>query len=77
MVAELGKLSRIIRWVIRLIRLHDSEELLSEPILERNSSLREWQWVYLEQEAALLSEKYKNTQETKNKVKNTGKILKI
>ena len=75
---RLGKLSRrLISWVIRLIRLHNNGELLSKPKLERNSSLREWQWVYLEQEAALLSEKYKNTKETKNKVKNTGKILKI
>ena len=31
----------------------------------------------LEQEAALLSEKYKITRETKNKVKNTRKTLKI
>ena len=47
--------------------------MFSEPKLERNSSLLEWQGVYLEQEAALLSEKYKNTPETKKKVKNTGK----
>ena len=31
----------------------------------------------LEQEAALLSGKYKNTWETKSKVKTTGKALKI
>ena len=31
----------------------------------------------VEQEARLLSEKYKNTRETKSKVKNTGKTLKI
>ena len=51
---------------------------MSEPKFERNSSLREQQWMYLEQEAALLSEKYKkkNTQETKNKVKNTEKTWK-
>ena len=39
--------------------------------------LLEWQWVYLEQEAALLSKKYKSTWGTKRKVKNTGKTLKI
>ena len=33
--------------------------------------------MYLEQEAALLREQYKNARETKNKVKNTGKTLKI
>ena len=36
-----------------------SEELFSEPKLERNSSLRKRQWVYLEQEAAFLTGKYK------------------
>ena len=34
---------------------HDLEGLLPEPKLDRNSSLREWQWVYLEQEVVLLS----------------------
>ena len=33
--------------------------------------------MYLEQVAALLSEKYKNTRETKKIVKNTGKTLNI
>ena len=33
--------------------------LLSEPKLERNSSLRKWKWVYLEQEVAFLTGKYK------------------
>ena len=33
--------------------------------------------VYQEQEAALLTEKYKNTREIKKKVKNTGKTMKI
>ena len=47
--------------------------LLSEPKLEKKSSLREWHWVYLEQEAAFLSGKYKKDVGTKNKVKNTGK----
>ena len=28
---------------------------MSEPKLQRNSSLQEWQWVYLEQEVAFLS----------------------
>ena len=51
--------------------------LLSAPKLEKSSSLPERQWVYLKQQAALLSEKYNNTQETKNKVKNTGKNLEI
>ena len=31
----------------------------------------------VQQEARSLSEKYKNSRETKNKVKNTGKTLKI
>ena len=66
LVAELAKLSRLISWGI-----------FSEPNLERNSSLLEWQWMHLEQEVALLSEKYKNTRETKNKLKSTRKTLKI
>ena len=37
--------------------LKKSEGLLSEPKLERYSSLREWQWVYLEQEAVFVIEK--------------------
>ena len=39
--------------------LQKDEGLLSEPKLERNLSLREWQWVYLKQESAFLSERYK------------------
>ena len=57
--------------------MHNREGLLSEPKLEKNSSLPERQWVYLEQEAALLSEQNKNIRETKHKVKTTGKTLKI
>ena len=52
-VAELGKSSNIISLYAPKI-----EGLLSEPKLGRNSSLQEWKWVYLEQEAALLSGKY-------------------
>ena len=44
-IAGLAKLSKLIG-------------LLSEHKLERNSSLREWQWTYLEQESAFLSGKY-------------------
>ena len=36
---------------------------MPEPKLERNSNLQEWQWVYLEQEAAFLSEKYKKVRD--------------
>ena len=31
----------------------------SKPTLDRNSGTQEWQWVYLEQQAADPSEKYK------------------
>ena len=40
-----------------------SDGLFSRPKLERNSSLQEWQWVYLEQEAAFLNWKYKKAHE--------------
>ena len=40
---------------------------MSEPKLERNSSLPEWQGVYLEQEAAFLSEQHKT--QGKRKIK--------
>ena len=39
------------------------EGLLSEPKLVTNSSLRKWQWVYLEQETVLVSAKYKKAHE--------------
>ena len=69
-VAELGQLSNLISW-----QAPKSEGLLSEPKLGRNSSLREWQGVYLKQEEVFLFEKYKK--DTGNNVKNTGKNLKI
>ena len=50
---------------------------MSEPKLLRNSSLREWQWVYLEQEAAFLSGKYiKADGKQKPKWKTLGKTWK-
>ena len=54
MVAGLVKLSKLISWLTQ-----KNKVLFSKPILERSSSLREWQQVYLEQDAALLSGKYK------------------
>ena len=58
MVSGLVKLSKLISWYAQ-----KSERLFSEPKLERNSSLREWKWVYLDQDAAFLSGKYKKTRE--------------
>ena len=46
-----------------------SEWLLSKPKLERNSSLRKWQWVYQEQQAAFLTGKYKKWMGNKNQSK--------
>ena len=61
----------------RVDRLCNSEGLLSKRKLERNSSLQEWQWVYLEQDAALFIEKIKKTYgKQKSKVKHTIKIWK-
>ena len=76
MVAELGKLSKL-KQIKVVDRLQKSEGLLSEPKLERNSNLREWQCVYLQQEVAFLSEKYKKEHGKQKKVKSTRKILKI
>ena len=53
-VAGLVKLSKLISWLAQ-----KNKGLFSEPKSERNSSLREWQKVYLEQDAAFLSGKYK------------------
>ena len=41
------------------------EGLLSELKLERNSSLWEWKWVYLEQTAAFVSGRYKKHMKNK------------
>ena len=50
---------------------------MSEPKLQRNSSLREWQWVHLEQEVAFLSGKYiKADGKQKQKWKTLGKTWK-
>ena len=54
MVAGLVKLSKLISWLTQR-----NKGLFSEPKLERNSSLRAWQKMYLEQDAAFLSGKYK------------------
>ena len=52
---------------------------MSEPKLERNSSLRKWQWVYLEQEAAFLTGKYKkvhgNKKQSKKHWKKPGNLM--
>ena len=70
MVAELSKLSKTI-----VDKIKKSGWLLPEHKLERNSSLWEWQWVYLEQEAVFSGGN--KIWETKNKVKSTEKTLKI
>ena len=72
-VAGLVKLSKLISWLAQ-----KNKGLFSEPKSERNSSLREWQKVYLEQDAAFLSGKFKKAHGgTKSKVKNIGKTLQI
>ena len=50
---------------------------MSEPKLQRNSSLWEWQWVHLEPEVAFLSGKYiKADGKQKQKWKTLGKTWK-
>ena len=53
MVAGLAKLSKLKSWWTQ-----KSEGLFSEAKLERNSNLREWKQVYLDQDAAFLSREY-------------------
>ena len=71
-VAGLVKLSKLISW-----QTQKSKGLLSKPELERNSSLREWQQVYLEQEVAFLSGKYKKARGEQKPGKNIRKNLQI
>ena len=71
MAAGLVKLSKLITWLA-----HKNKGLFSEPKLERNSSLREWQKVYLEQDAVFLSEKYKKaSEEQKAKGKKLANLI--
>ena len=66
MVAGLVKLSKLISWLVQ-----KNKRLFSEPKLEKSSSLRDLQKVYLEQDAAFLSRKYKkHVGNKKQKVKN-------
>ena len=71
MVAGLVKLSKLVSWLAQ-----KNKGLFSEPKLERNSSLREWQKVYLEQDAVFLSEEYKKARgEQKEKGKKPANLI--
>ena len=71
MVAGLVKLSKLISWLVQ-----KNKRLFSEPKLERSSSLRKLQKVYLEQDAAFLSRKYKKARgEQKAKGKKPANLI--
>ena len=71
MVAGLVKLSKLVSWLAQ-----KNKELFSEHNLERNSSLREWQKLYLEQDAVFLSGEYKKARgEQKAKGKKPASLI--